>query len=58
MHQDARILDYIMQRDEKFNHSLGESGVQLSGGQKQRLGIAGALYKDSNLIILMKPQAH
>ena len=40
-----------MQQDEKFNHSLGESGVQLSGGQKQRLGIARALYKDSNLII-------
>ena len=49
--KDARILDYIMQQDEKFNHSLGESGVQLSGGQKQRLGIARALYKDSNLII-------
>ena len=30
---------------------MGESGVQLSGGQKQRLGIARALYKDSNLII-------
>ena len=49
--KDARILDYIMQQDDKFNHSLGESGVQLSGGQKQRLGIARALYKDSNLII-------
>ena len=49
--QDARILDYIMKQENNFNHSLGESGVQLSGGQKQRLGIARALYKDSNLII-------
>jgi ABC-type bacteriocin/lantibiotic exporter with double-glycine peptidase domain len=40
-----------MQQDDTFNHALGESGVQLSGGQKQRLGIARALYKDSNLII-------
>ena len=40
-----------MKQDNKFDHTLGESGVQLSGGQKQRLGIARALYKDSNLII-------
>ena len=49
--KNARILDYIMKQDDKFDHSLGESGVQLSGGQKQRLGIARALYKDSHLII-------
>jgi ATP-binding cassette, subfamily B, bacterial PglK len=49
--KDAQIYDYIMQQDDKFNHALGESGVQVSGGQKQRLGIARALYKDSNLII-------
>lgn len=49
--KDALILDYILQQDEKFEHILGESGVQLSGGQKQRLGIARALYKDSNVII-------
>ena len=49
--KDAFILDYILQQDDKFEHILGESGVQLSGGQKQRLGIARALYKDSNIII-------
>ena len=49
--KNARILDYIMKQDDKFDHTLGESGVQLSGGQKQRLGIARALYKDSHLII-------
>ncbi len=49
--KSAQILDYIMKQDNKFDHTLGESGVQLSGGQKQRLGIARALYKDSNLII-------
>lgn len=49
--KNAQIYNYIMQQDDGFNHTLGESGVQLSGGQKQRLGIARALYKDSNLII-------
>ena len=47
----AQIYEYIMEQEEKFDHILGESGVQLSGGQKQRLGIARALYKDSKVII-------
>jgi len=49
--KNAQIYDYIMSQDNNFEHTLGESGIQLSGGQKQRLGIARALYKESNLII-------
>jgi len=32
--------------------TIGEKGVRLSGGERQRLGIARAIYKDSNIIIL------
>ncbi len=31
---------------------IGEKGVRLSGGEKQRLGIARAIYKNSDIIIL------
>jgi len=32
--------------------NVGENGIQLSGGQKQRIGIARAIYKGGNIIIL------
>ena len=31
---------------------VGEKGIRLSGGERQRLGIARAIYKDSDIIIL------
>jgi ATP-binding cassette subfamily C protein len=46
------LYDHIYSLENDINTSIGENGVKLSGGQKQRLGIARALYFDSEILIL------
>ena len=48
----AELSDFINNLTNKENSLIGEFGSKISGGQKQRIGIARALYKKSEIMIL------
>ena len=47
----AQINNFIIKNKDGYDERVGERGVKLSGGQIQRLGLARALYKNSEIII-------
>lgn len=48
----ARILDTIERLPDGFDTWIGQQGLKLSGGQRQRLGLALALLRDPDILIL------
>jgi ABC-type multidrug transport system fused ATPase/permease subunit len=50
--KSAQIHEFIENQSQKYESEVGELGKRISGGQKQRIGIARALYKSSNLLVL------
>ena len=48
----AQLAEFIEELPEGYATVVGERGIRLSGGQRQRIGLARALYKHADVLVL------
>lgn len=49
--EEAQIKEFVESLPNGLDTEIGDRGVRLSGGQRQRLGIARALYGDTDILV-------
>lgn len=47
----AQAVDFIEEKEEKYNSPIAQGGTNVSGGQKQRLSIARAIAKNPKIFL-------
>ena len=50
--KDAELMNFVRQNSQGLDLIVGERGIKLSGGEKQRIGIARALYRDPEILVM------
>jgi len=50
--QITELYDFVQSLPEKLDTEIGERGVRVSGGQRQRIGLARAVYRNPEVLVL------